>query len=166
MTTGRPRTISAAFVSLREVTAMTGLSRDIVIHAPVSAVYAFVDDPRHQAEIYPGDFEVSDVQELPNGGHRNHWKTQEMGIRWEGDAVDVEHVVDERIVSKTKMAGIDTTQSWIFEPRGDETHVTLRMQYAAHTPVIGKVIEKAFARGEASGLERILDTLKNVLEAA
>jgi uncharacterized membrane protein len=144
---------------------MVSLTKSVVVHAPVDKVCAYLDDPMHLPEIWPSLIEIKDVHSLPNGGHSNRWTYKMAGIRFEGTSEDVEHVANERIVSQTK-GGIDSTQTWMVQPEGDDTKVTFSIDYTVPIPVLGKLAEAAILKLNDHEGDVIMANLKAVLEAA
>ncbi|MDH4140747.1 MAG: SRPBCC family protein [Coriobacteriia bacterium] len=144
---------------------MASLVKSTVVHAPVEKVYGYLDDPAHLPEIWPSLFEITDVHLLPNGGHSNHWKYKMAGIRLEGTSEDVEHIANERIVSKTK-GGTDSTQTWMVEPEGGDTKVTFKVDYVVPVPVLGKLAEAAIVKLNDHEGDTIMANLKTVMETA
>jgi uncharacterized membrane protein len=137
--------------------------KSVVVHAPVDTVYGYLTDPTHLPEIWPSLVEITDVHSLPNGGHSNHWKYKMGGIRLEGTSEDVEHVVNERIVSKTK-GGVDSTQTWMVEPLGEDTKVTFKVDYTVPIPVLGKLAEAAIVKLNDHEGDATVANLKTMLE--
>lgn len=144
---------------------MASVTRSVTVHAPVEKVYHYLEDPTHLPEFWPSLVEVSDVHTLPNGGHSNHWRYKMAGIPFEGTSEDVEHIANERIVSKTK-GGIASTQTWTLEPRGRDTEVTFEVDYTVPVPVLGKLAESAIVKLNEHESEATMANLKTVLEAA
>lgn len=142
---------------------MTSQTKSISVHAPVDQVYAYLDDPSHMPEFWPSLVEVHDVKPLPNGGHSNLWTYKMAGVRLEGTREDVEHVPNERIVSKTE-GGVDSTQTWALEPEGDDTKLTFTVDYAVPVPVLGKLAEAAIIKLNDHEGDAILENVKTIVE--
>jgi len=142
---------------------MTSQTKSVVVHAPVDEVYAYLDDPTHMPEFWPSLIEIKDVQPLPNGGHSNHWTYKMAGMRLEGTSEDVEHIPNQRIVAKTK-GGVDSTQTWALEPRGDDTRVTFTVDYTVPVPVIGRLAETAIIKLNDHEGDLVLENLKTIVE--
>ena len=143
---------------------MASSTKSVVVHAPVEKVYEYLDDPMHLPEIWPSLIEVKDVHLLPNGGHSNRWTYKMAGIRLEGTSEDVEHVARQRTVSKTK-GGIDSTQTWMFEPEGENTKVTFSVDYTVPIPVLGRLAEAAIVKLNDHEGDAIVQNLKTMVEA-
>lgn len=144
---------------------MASITKSVVVHAPVDKVYGYLNDPKHLPEIWPSLVEVSDVHTLPNGGHTNHWTYKMAGIRLEGTSEDIEHVPNERIVSKTK-GGTDSIQTWTVQPTGSETKVTFEVDYTVPIPVLGRLAEAAIVKLNEHEGDTIMANLKTLMEAA
>ena len=142
---------------------MTSQTNSVVVHAPVEKVYEFLDDPRHLPEFWPSLIEVRDVRSLPNGGHANRWTYKMAGMRLEGTSEDVEHVANERIVRKTK-GGVDSTQTWMVEPEGEDTKVSFRVDYTVPVPVLGKLAEAAIVKVNEHEGDVTMANLKTLIE--
>lgn len=143
---------------------MRSHSKSVFIDAPVERVYAFLDDPEREPEFWPSLIEVKDVHSLPNGGHSHAWKYKMAGIRLQGTAEDVEHIPNERIVSKTK-GGVDSIQTWMVQPEGDGTKVTFKVDYTVPIPVLGRLAEAAIVKLNDREGDAIVENLKTMLEA-
>ncbi len=146
------------------VIAMASSTKSVVVHAPLEKAYEYLDDPTHQPEFWPSLIEVKDVHSLPNGGHSSRWTYKMAGIRLEGTAEDVEHVANERIVRRTK-GGADSTQTWMFEPQGEDTKVTFSVDYTVPIPVLGRLAEAAIVKLNDREGDAIVENLKTMLEA-
>ena len=107
--------------------------------------------------------EIKDVQRLPDGKTKSRWVYKMAGIRFEGTSEDIEVLANQRIVSKTK-GGVESTQTWMFEPEGDETKVTLEIEYTIPIPLLGKLAEAIIVKMNEHEGEAILANLKARME--
>ena len=112
----------------------------ITIKSPVEKIFNYISEPENQPEIWPSLMEIKDVERLPNGNTKNRWVYKMAGVRFEGTSESVEYVTNRRIVSKTK-GGVESTQTWIFQPEGNETKVTFEVEYTIPVPILGKLAE-------------------------
>ena len=142
---------------------MAKLERSITINAPVEKVCGYIK-PENLPEFWPSLVEVKDVQKLPNGGYSNKWVYKMAGMRFEGTSEDVEVIPNERLVSKTK-GGIDSTQTWIFQPEASGTKVTFNVEYTIPIPVLGKLAEAIVVKMNEHEMELLLANLKARIEA-
>jgi uncharacterized membrane protein len=143
---------------------MASLTKSIVVHAPVEKVFEFLADPMHLPEFWPSLIEVKDVRVLPDGRRANGWIYKMAGIRLEGTSEEVEHIANERIVSKTK-GGVDSTQTWMVQPEGDDTKVTFTVDYTVPVPVLGKLAEAAIVKLNDHEGDVTMANLRTLLEA-
>ncbi|MDP2180975.1 MAG: SRPBCC family protein [Actinomycetota bacterium] len=144
---------------------MASQTKSVVVHAPVERVFTYLDDPMHLPEIWPSLMEITDVHSLANGGHTNRWTYKMAGMRLKGTSEDVEHIANERIVSKSK-GGIDSTQTWMVQPEGDDTKVTFKVDYTIPVPVLGKLAEAAIIKLNDHEGDVIVANLRTILEEA
>ena len=143
---------------------MAKVSKTITINAPVEKVFGYIDEPTNLPEIWPSLVEIKDVQPLPNGGHSDRWVYKMAGIRFEGTSEGTEHVANQRIVSKTK-GGVESTQTWRFQPEAGGTKVTFEVEYTVPIPVLGKLAEAVIVKMNEHEGDLILANLKARMEA-
>jgi uncharacterized membrane protein len=146
-----------------EVRIMAKVEKTITIKAPVEKVFSFIK-PTNLPEIWPSLVETKDVQQLPNGGYSNRWVYKMAGIRLEGSSEDIEYVTNERVVSRTK-GGVESTQTWIFQPDAGGTKVTFNVEYTVPIPVLGKLAEAIIVKMNEHEAELLLANLKTRIEA-
>jgi len=135
----------------------------IIINAPVTKIFDYLSEPTNQPEIWPSLMEIKDVQRLPDGKTKNRWVYKMAGIRLEGTSEGVESVVNQRIVSKTK-GGVESTQTWIFQPEAGGIKVTFEVEYTVPIPVLGKLAEAIIVKMNEHEGEVILANLKSRME--
>jgi len=142
---------------------MIKTGRSITINAPIKKVFDYISEPTNQPEIWPSLMEIKDVQRLPDGKTKNRWVYKMAGIRLEGTSEGVESVTNQRIVSKTK-GGVESTQTWIFQPEAGGTKVTFEVEYTVPIPVLGKLAEAIIVKMNEHEGEVILANLKTRME--
>ncbi len=143
---------------------MAKVEKTITINAPVEKVFDYIDQPTNLPEIWPSLMEIKDVQTLPNGGHTDRWVYKMAGMRFEGTTEGIEHVTNQRIVSKTK-GGVKSTQTWVFQPEAGGTKVTFEVEYNIPIPVLGKLAEAIVVKMNDREGDSILANLKTRMEA-
>ncbi len=104
---------------------MTTIERSIVIDAPLKDVWAYIEDPSHLPEIWPSMVEVKDVESLPKGGRRYHWRYKMAGMRFEGDSETVDFE-PERHMLQRNTGQIPSTFDWTFTPENGSTRIALQ----------------------------------------
>ena len=132
------------------------------IKAPAEKIFDYISEPSNLPEIWPSLVEVKDVQRLP-GGTKFRWVYKMAGIHLEGTTENVESIANQRIVSKTK-GGVESTQTWMFQPEGDGTKVTFEVEYTVPVPVLGKLAEAIIVKMNEHEGEVILANLKTRME--
>ena len=142
---------------------MAKVEKTITIKAPVEKVFSFIK-PTNLPEIWPSLVETKDVQQLPNGGYSNRWVYKMAGIRLEGSSEDIEVVPNERVVSKTK-GGVESIQTWTFQPDAGGTKVTFNVVYTVPIPVLGKLAEAIIVKMNDHEAQLLLANLKARIEA-
>ena len=137
--------------------------KSITIKSPVEKIFDYISEPTNLPEIWPSLMEIKDVQRLPDGNINNRWVYKMAGMRFEGTSEGVEHVTNKRIVSKTK-GGVESTQTWMFQPEGDETKVTIEIEYTIPIPLLGKLAEAIIVKMNEHEGEVLLSNLKARME--
>ena len=119
----------------------------ITINAPPKIVFDFVNDPKSIQKIWPSIAEVSDEQRLLNGGMRFRLMYKMAGMRFTVVSEDVEYVPHSRVVNKTT-GGIESTMIWTYLPEdgGTKTKLTLKVEYDAPIPLLGRLAELVVAK--------------------
>jgi len=142
---------------------MTKTVKSITIKAPVEKVFDYISEPTNLPEIWPSLVEVKDVQKLPSGGTKNRWVYKMAGIHLEGTSEETECVPNQRLVSKTK-GGVESTQTWMFQPETGGTKVTFEVEYTVPIPVLGKLAEAIIVKMNEHEGELLLANLKARME--
>ena len=137
--------------------------KSISIKSPVEKIFNYISEPTNLPEIWPSLIEIKDVQRLPDGKTKNRWVYKMAGIRLEGTSEGVESVANQRIVSKTK-GGVESTQTWTFQPEAGGTKVTFDVEYTVPIPVLGKLAEAIIVKMNEHEGEVILANLKSRME--
>jgi uncharacterized membrane protein len=143
---------------------MAKIEKAITINAPVEKVFGYVDEPTNLPEIWSSIVEVKDVQRLPNGGTSFRFVYKMAGVRLEVTSEDIEHIPNQRVVSKTK-GGIESTFTWTFQPEAGGTKVTAESEYSVPIPLLGKLAEAFIVKLNENEAELVLANLKAIMEA-
>jgi uncharacterized membrane protein len=142
---------------------MTKAAKSITINAPIKKIFDYISEPTNLPEIWPSLMEIKDVQRLPDGNIKSRWVYKMAGIRFEGTSEGVESVANQRIVSKTK-GGVESTQTWMFQPEAGGTKVTFETEYTIPIPLLGKLAEAIIVKMNEQEGEVILANLKTRME--
>ena len=119
---------------------MARVEREITVIAPIDDVYEYLLNPVNLPEFWPGVVEVSNTRKLPNGGYSGDFIYKMAGMRFEGHGEDVDIVPNQWMVTETT-SGIKSRITWTFRARGEETRVTLTIEYIIPIPLLGKLAE-------------------------
>jgi uncharacterized membrane protein len=144
---------------------MAKQTKTITVNAPVEKVFSYVDEATNLPKIWPSLVEVKDVKRLPNGGHSDKWVYKMAGILLKGSSEDIEHIPNQRIVTKTK-GGADSTQTWLFQPEAGGTKVTFEVEYTVPIKVVGKLAEAIIVKMNEHEGDTLLANLKSIMEAS
>jgi uncharacterized membrane protein len=143
---------------------MSKVESSITTNAPVEKVFDYISDRSHLPEIWPSLVEITDIESLPNGGCKNHWKYKMAGMHLSGTSEDTEFIANQRIVSKTK-GGVESVQTWTFQPEGNGTKITFSVEYTIPVPVLGKLAEAVIVKMNEREGKALLENLKVVMES-
>jgi uncharacterized membrane protein len=143
---------------------MARVSKSIVIEAPVSKVFSYMNNPKNLPEIWPSMVEVRDVQKLPNGGMSFYFVYKMAGVRLEGFSEDTEFNFNHCTVTRSS-GGINGQMTLVYEATGQAARVTLVDEYRLPEPVVGKLAEELVIRINEFEAEALLANLKTRMEA-
>lgn len=141
---------------------MLRLEKSITVHAPVRAVFAYVDAPANLPEIWPALYDVKGVKTLPNGGHDFEFDYNFAGTKVRGTTSTSERVEERRLIDKAT-GDVEATFSWKFYGENGSTKVELEAEYE-----LPKTLERDLSyvkRHSEIEAETILENLKARLEA-
>ena len=138
--------------------------KTITLNAPLEKVFDYWSDPAQLTEIWPSMVEIKDVQELPSDGHTCSHVFRMLGVRLEGTSEDIEYVLNERTVSKTK-GDIESTLAAVLQPEASGPRMTLGVEYNAPIPALGRSAEAFILGANERELELMLANLKDRLES-
>jgi len=144
---------------------MARVKKTIVIRAPLKEVYDYIDDPKNAPE-WIGD--VIEVQNIKGAGaqRRFDWTFKVAGIRLKGENRYTQDIPGKRIVVEGRSwIGPESTWTFNFEQRRDDTVLNLDIDYTVPVPVIGKLAEKALLKRNERQTDQNLRKLKKILDA-
>ena len=143
---------------------MVKIERHVFINEPLPKVFSYAEDPANQPEFWPSLVEVSEVEQLSNGGTRNRWVYKMAGLRFQGTAEITEYVANHHWVSQTE-GGIVSTQVWTFKSEHGGTRVTFESEYSVPVPLIRRLAEAFVTRLNEREAETLLNNLKDMMES-
>ena len=134
----------------------------IEIDAPVSEVFAYVNDPRTLCEwaiSMPATRSVVGEGE----GQQYEWSFKWVGVPLRGQAVIVEYVHNQHAVHQG-IGMFEVLWANFVEPDNRGTKLTMEVEYAIPVPVLGKLAERLLVRRNERNLQSALLNLKEKLE--
>lgn len=140
---------------------MPTIRKSIAIRAPVDRVFEYVGDPTNLPEIWPSLVAVTNVEPHPAGPSFD-WDYKLLGLRVHGHTEPVERIQNARLVTHS-VTGIPTTFRWTYGSRGEETEVTLEVDY--ELPVLGRFALGIVGRVNEREAYLLLANLKRRMEA-
>jgi uncharacterized membrane protein len=140
---------------------MPTIRKSIAIRAPIDRVFDYVGDPRNLPEIWPSLVAIRNVERHPAGDSFD-WDYQLLGMRIHGHSEPVERVQNARLVTHN-VTGIPGTFRWTYDRRGDETEVTLEVDY--EVPVLGRFALGIVGRINEREAHTLLANLKRRMES-
>lgn len=144
---------------------MLTVREHIDVNAPVEAVFAYMDEPRHQPEITPSLTHSHLLERLPNGGSRARYTYRILGLSFSGEVRATDYVPNERIV--WSMDGdLHGTIRWYFQTLNDErSRFTYAATYALPGPSLLRPLLKPLVRRyNEREVNALLRRLKSHLE--
>lgn len=143
---------------------MFEVSEQIEIEAPLSEVFAYMDQPKNQLEITPSLARSEPLEELDNGGKRVAYTYAMAGVELDGEIRAIDYRPEEHV--HWEMSG-DLTGEIEWQFAGDEpTTVTYVGRYDIPVPVVNAVVEPFAKRYNKRELRTTLENLKTRLEGA
>lgn len=143
---------------------MAKIKRTITINAPVEKVFGYMEDPTNLPEIWPSMVEVKDVRPSASGGKDFGWVYKMAGMRFEGASETIEHIANQRTVTKSTK-GIESTFVWTYEPEDSGTKLTVEVEYTVPIPLLGKLAEAFIVKQNEHEADVMLANLKVRMEA-
>jgi carbon monoxide dehydrogenase subunit G len=143
---------------------MSRIEKSISINASPEQIWDAATDPNNWADWYVGLKEVKSIV-----GDGSAGTTAEMTFDMSGMKMQFKHTVLEwdrprKWVGRTEGA-IDSTSTWTYEPEGEETRVSVVMDYTVPGSVLGKIADKlVIERRNAEDMEKTLQNLKKLCE--
>ncbi|MBW2381323.1 MAG: SRPBCC family protein [Deltaproteobacteria bacterium] len=142
---------------------MITYDNSIVIKAPVSEVFTYVNDLTTMADWLTGLVEVRNVIGAGEG-QQCEWTFKLIGIQLRGQAVVVDCVENKRCTHQS-IGMFSATWKQIVEPHEDGTKLIIEVEYTLPLSVLGKLAEPLTVRRMARDLDSSLLNIKEALES-
>jgi uncharacterized membrane protein len=135
----------------------------IVINAPVSEVFAYVNAPATMVDWMTPLVEVRNV--IGSGaGQQWDWTYKMAGVHVRGQSVIVDYILNE-CATHQGIGMLSVNWTTIVAPHDGGTKLTAKLEYTIPVPVLGRLAEHLTIRRNARELNASLSNLKEVLEA-
>lgn len=146
---------------------MITVERTVYVDAPMEKVVEYLR-PAHLTEIWPGMIDVTDIEELPNGGVRYRYFFKMAGFKVDGisETSEIESGADiYRRVQKND-GHVSSTIGWMLtrEAHGGTT-VKVRADYEIPGAMLGKLAEPLIRRLNEREADAMLWNLKDRAES-
>lgn len=145
---------------------MLSVSETVAIDAPLSDVFAYMDDPHNQAEITPSLSDVRSVEDRGDDGKRLDYTYTMAGVSLDGTLETTTYEPESRVVFDMVEGPLSGELTWVFETTDDETRVTYSASYELPSSVLEAVVRPFAERYNERELETALQNLKTRLESA
>ena len=142
---------------------MAKINKEIMINAPLEKIFDFVDNPDNLGRIWPSLLVVKNKQLLPNGGSSFEYIYKMAGKQLEGTAEYTDRVTNSWLSVKTKGA-IDSTITWTFRSKENQTRVTFTVDYHVPLPILSIISGNIAMAMNDQEAELILNNLRAVFE--
>ena len=144
---------------------MLSVSETVAIDAPLSDVFAYMDDPHNQAEITPSLSDVRSVEDRGDDGKRLDYTYTMAGVSLDGTLETTTYEPESRIVFNMVEGPLSGELTWEFETTDDGTRVTYSASYELPSSVLEAVVRPFAERYNERELETTLQNLKTRLES-
>lgn len=138
---------------------MATIDKEIMINAPLEKIFEYVSKPSNLLQIWPSLIQIKNEQLLPNGGYSFQWVYKMSGMHLEGTGEYTGIVPNQWLTAKTRGA-INSTITWTFRSKENQTRVTLTIEYRAPLPLLGRLAEKIVVKMNEQEADLILANLQ------
>lgn len=143
---------------------MVRVEKDIWIEAPVERVFAYMDDPLHQAEITPSLSEVDPRGRAPCGGAKAGFVYKMAGVPFRGEIEATRYEPPRRI--EFDMRGPLDGRIWFgFEPEGEGTRATYGADYTLPNAALERLARPFLTAYNERECRTVLENLKARMES-
>jgi len=138
---------------------MPKVDNEVIINAPVQAIFDYVSQPSNLKQIWPSLVEINNEQLLPDGGYSYHWFYKMAGIRFNGVGECLE-IKPNLVLASKNVGAIESTVYFRFLSIGSRTKVSLVIDYQVPMPLLGQLTEMIILKMNAKEVGLILDNLR------
>jgi uncharacterized membrane protein len=142
---------------------MPKVENEVIINAPVQAIYDYVCKPNNLLQIWPSLTEVTHQTLLPNGGYSYRWKYKMAGIRLSGIGECIEIEPNALLISKN-IGDFESIVTFKFQSYNNRTRVALSFMYRLPGILSNQLTENIVLRMNFKEAGLILDNLRIIFE--
>lgn len=142
---------------------MAKVHKEILIHAPIEKVFAFMYEPANLPKIWPSMVETKNAVVNSIGGYDFDWVYKMAGMHFDGASQTTEFVKNKHLVTQSTK-GIESRFVWDYETTAEGTKMTVEIEYKVPIPLLGKLAEAVITKQNEHEAETLLDNLKNRME--
>ena len=142
---------------------MVKVRREILIHAPIEKVFAFISDPHNLPQIWPSMVEVKHAVRNSTGGYDFDWVYKMAGAHFNGASQTTEYILNQRIITQSTK-GIESRFAWDYKAEGHDTKIALEVEYKVPVPLLGKLAEAVITKQNEHEADTMLNNLKDRME--
>jgi uncharacterized membrane protein len=141
------------------------VEKSVEVEAPVSAVFAYVDDFSKTREWMYGLAQIEPVGEQLHGVGAQYDGVMKVGVSLKA-RIECTAWEKDRLIELTSVKGIRNTQRWTFtDLGGDRTRVDAWIEYTLPGGPAGKAIEKAVQPVVGIAIKHTSETLVRNVES-
>jgi uncharacterized membrane protein len=140
------------------------IEKSVVIDAPLSKVFGFMEDPTHLPSIWPSMVEVKNVRNNDKGFPMYEWVYKMAGMKIQGEQDTLEYVKNKHITTASTK-GIESHFDFDYSEVNGKTKVELKVTYSVPVPLIQSVAEQVVGKINERDAETLLENLKVLMEA-
>ena len=145
---------------------MVRVRDQVDLAVPRNDVFAYMDEPAHQAEITPSLVRSELLERLPNGGSRAAYTYSFLGIAFKGEGQATTYDPPNRIVFAME-GDLGGEIAWTFTSLAKErSRLIYEAMYDIPVPVLQKAAEAVARRYNEREVRTLLANLKDRLETA
>ncbi|MGA8015550.1 MAG: SRPBCC family protein [Candidatus Dormiibacterota bacterium] len=134
------------------------------VKAPVDRIFGFVDDHRNTTRYMKGLTRWSPTTDVVHGKGAEFEVVMKAGPASLRSVVRITGWSENRSIAWRAIEGFAQSGRWAFSPRGDQTTVTLDMEYEFGGGIAGRMLGRAAEPAVRHNLEQSVATLKELTE--
>ena len=148
---------------MEDVYAMTRISKEITIQAPVGKVFGFVCKPSNLPRVWRSLVEIKDEQILENGKCSFNWRYEMGGILLVGSGKITDIAPSQWIVAEMD-GSVKCTMTFAFRSLGRITKLFLTVDYQIPIPIVGWLVGKSIIKLNEQEADTMMSNIRTSCE--